>query len=310
MKKTLILKFVLLGIMVFTSNQVNAWSAPSVAPTGGNSTGPFNQSSTAQSKLGGLILNSGGATYGLLVPAGRVGFGTPTPIDIFEVASVQTPVIQKPCTTSCTGDLTVYGPLTTGFHGYAFTPNKNGQITELHLKAPLVSSPVLYTVTLSNASTGAILATSGLYSSNSWQTATITPVDVIAGTQYLVTVSRYGSSGPGTGYGSYYNQAFPLGTYGDIQIDYGTNQEVKSYTTIYGLVDVTFIPSQSYKTLFIVKNTGAVGINTASPASNLSVFGGIQIGSDLGTCTSAKAGTLRWQSGVVQVCNGSLWAGI
>ena len=59
-----------------------------------------------------------------------------------------------------------------------------------------------------------------------------------------------------------------------------------------------------------VRGDGAVGIGTATPASTLSVNGGIQVGFDA-SCTAAKAGTLRWNEvpGDVRLenCDGVQW---
>ena len=52
--------------------------------------------------------------------------------------------------------------------------------------------------------------------------------------------------------------------------------------------------------------SGNVGIGTLTPASKLSVAGGIQLGNDIAACTAAKAGTLIW-SGSLQFCNGTAW---
>lgn len=54
---------------------------------------------------------------------------------------------------------------------------------------------------------------------------------------------------------------------------------------------------------------GRVGIGTAVPASKLSVAGGIQVGADAGGCNAQKAGTMRWEAGALQVCDGSAWSG-
>ena len=55
----------------------------------------------------------------------------------------------------------------------------------------------------------------------------------------------------------------------------------------------------------LARDGGKVGIGTVSPASKLSVSGGIQIGDDSSTCTANKGGTLRWNAGVVEVCDAS-----
>jgi len=56
-----------------------AWTAPTAVPPGSNVAAPLNVGSTGQSKAGGLILNTGGATTGLIVDSGNVGIGTAAP---------------------------------------------------------------------------------------------------------------------------------------------------------------------------------------------------------------------------------------
>src|SRR3989338_11278666 len=53
--------------------------AQSQNPPSGNAPAPLNVSSSGQSKSGGLILNTGGATNGLIVDKGNVGIGTANP---------------------------------------------------------------------------------------------------------------------------------------------------------------------------------------------------------------------------------------
>lgn len=155
MKKTYFLATIILTALAITSPALaQTWSSPKSTPPGSNVSTPINLSNIAQTKIGGIILNNGGATYGLLVPFGKVGIGTLTPGGIFDV---------------------------------------------------------------------------------------------------------FGSSG----------------------------------------------------IAFTVLADGKVGIGTASPASQLTVVGGVQVGNDSATCTTAKAGTMRWSnsSGTyrLEVCNGTAW---
>jgi len=62
-----------LGYLVF------AWTEPASVPPAGNISAPLNISATGQSKVGGLILNTGGSTNGLIVQSGKVGIGTTSP---------------------------------------------------------------------------------------------------------------------------------------------------------------------------------------------------------------------------------------
>lgn len=62
-----------------------AWTAPSVAPTGGNVDAPINVGSAGQFKAGGLVLNTSGAANGLIVQSGNVGIGTVSPTQKLDV---------------------------------------------------------------------------------------------------------------------------------------------------------------------------------------------------------------------------------
>ena len=53
-----------------------------------------------------------------------------------------------------------------------------------------------------------------------------------------------------------------------------------------------------------------VGIGTDSPSSTLHVAGDIQIGNDSATCAAATAGAMRYNSSVVEFCNGTTWASL
>ena len=53
-----------------------AWTEPTAPPPGGNVPAPLNVGNVGQSKEGGLILNTGGASIGLIVQYGNVGIGT------------------------------------------------------------------------------------------------------------------------------------------------------------------------------------------------------------------------------------------
>ncbi len=56
-----------------------------------------------------------------------------------------------------------------------------------------------------------------------------------------------------------------------------------------------------------IESSGNVGIGTTTPQSALHVAGGIQFQDDTAECTAAKAGTIRWHEGYVEVCDGSEW---
>ena len=63
-----------------------AWSTPPSAPPAGNVPAPLNTSIYPQVKEGGLIINTGGASTGLIVQKGNVGIGTTNPGAKLDVA--------------------------------------------------------------------------------------------------------------------------------------------------------------------------------------------------------------------------------
>ncbi len=81
---SVILSF-LLGALLFGSRFVFSFTEPTSTPPLENVSAPLNTGSTGQSKAGGLILNTGGATNGLIVQSGRVGIGTANPSQTLHV---------------------------------------------------------------------------------------------------------------------------------------------------------------------------------------------------------------------------------
>jgi hypothetical protein len=74
-----------LAAILLLGSVVSAWSGPTDTPPDGNAWAPLNVGSTAQSKSGGLLLNTGGATNGLIVASGNVGIGTTDPAGTLDV---------------------------------------------------------------------------------------------------------------------------------------------------------------------------------------------------------------------------------
>jgi hypothetical protein len=90
MGKNLSLKNILsiiigISIVFSAAGFIYAWTEPTSAPPDDNVAAPLNTSSIGQSKAGGLILNTGGATYGLIISSGNVGIGTTTPAQKLDV---------------------------------------------------------------------------------------------------------------------------------------------------------------------------------------------------------------------------------
>ncbi|MBU2545236.1 hypothetical protein KKC65_02180 [Patescibacteria group bacterium] len=84
--KAIYLTFGILVIcLAIVSYTIAQWTEPGSPPPGGNVATPLNTSNIGQSKAGGLILNTGGATNGLIVDQGNVGIGTITPSEKLDV---------------------------------------------------------------------------------------------------------------------------------------------------------------------------------------------------------------------------------
>ncbi len=78
MRQIIVSVSALVAIILVPTN-IYAWTGPTNTAPDGNVSAPLNVSSSAQSKSAGLLLNTGGATNGLLVQYGNVGIGTVTP---------------------------------------------------------------------------------------------------------------------------------------------------------------------------------------------------------------------------------------
>lgn len=61
----------ILALLFVLAFAVYAWTEPTTAPPGGNVAAPLNVSNVGQIKIGGLILNTGGAATGLIVDKGE-----------------------------------------------------------------------------------------------------------------------------------------------------------------------------------------------------------------------------------------------
>lgn len=110
--------FSLLVTTILVSNLVWGFTEPSSSPPLGNVPAPLNVSSSGQSKAGGLILNTGGASYGLIVDQGNVGIGTQSPTQKLDVAGYI-----RGATGLCIGS-----DCRTGWPGVGLVPFSNVQV--------------------------------------------------------------------------------------------------------------------------------------------------------------------------------------
>jgi len=83
--KLVALMFGVLVIFFAIAFYAMGFAEPTVNPPGGNVSLPLNTGNVGQSKEGGLILNTGGATNGLIIQNGRVGIKTSNPTEELEV---------------------------------------------------------------------------------------------------------------------------------------------------------------------------------------------------------------------------------
>src|SRR3989338_6585981 len=84
--KTLASRFLFLISLLIIADFVLGFSEPSSPPPGSNTPAPLHVGAAGQTKTGGLILNTGGASYGLIVDKGNVGIGTVNPSAKLEVS--------------------------------------------------------------------------------------------------------------------------------------------------------------------------------------------------------------------------------
>ncbi|MBU4299333.1 hypothetical protein KJ636_04785 [Patescibacteria group bacterium] len=84
------------------------WQEPALIPPDGNVAAPLNIGAIGQTKIGGLILNTGGAATGLIVQSGNVGIGTATPASKLHLQN-GTFVIDNPSLPTLTGTYNTSG---------------------------------------------------------------------------------------------------------------------------------------------------------------------------------------------------------
>jgi hypothetical protein len=90
MKKNLLILFIPIvlaaGTFLVVSGSASGWNPPTRTPVADNTDAPLNVGSLGQTKIGGLIVNSGGNAAGNgLVVLGAVGIHKNNPSNLFEV---------------------------------------------------------------------------------------------------------------------------------------------------------------------------------------------------------------------------------
>lgn len=74
-----------------------------------------------------------------------------------------------------------------------------------------------------------------------------------------------------------------------------------------GVTSGSFQIKTANQSRMIATNSGLVGIGTTTPVTRLEVSGGLRISMESASCTVSFAGTLRYNLGDVEYCNGTSW---
>ncbi|WP_409477738.1 tail fiber domain-containing protein [Pseudobdellovibrio sp. HCB154] len=74
-----------------------------------------------------------------------------------------------------------------------------------------------------------------------------------------------------------------------------------------GVTSGSFQIKTANQSRMIATNSGLVGIGTTTPVTRLEVSGGLRISMESASCTASFAGTLRYNLGDVEYCNGTSW---
>ena len=240
------------------------WTNPTANPPSGNVYTPINTGPVGQSKEGGLIVNTGGASNGLVVQTGNVGIGTTNPTGFNNAKLV---VEGNIAFQSNLTDYYISGPA----NGGAIRIKSSGGTTDRYIQLGLIDNNATFAphltvkdggnVGIGTSTPGAKLSVIGdsiyLGGNNSWGTSIMNHNDSSGNTWRWVT-------GGGTGDGN-----IPVG----------------------GMAfhkDGAFSPLQIKNDGTVFMNVGNVGIGTSSPTKKLDVAGEVHASGDI--CTDAGGG--------------------
>lgn len=123
-----------------------------------------------------------------------------------------------------------------------------------------------------------------------------------------------GGGGSNSGYViGYNNKVYSNGSGSNEAFIFGSNNTVNYSGFVIGRgisdpANNAIVIGNGYQTLNVMSNN-RVGLGTSSPVTALDVSGGVRLGLESATCDSTLAGTLRYNGGNVEYCNGTSWSG-
>ncbi len=164
----------------------------------------------------------------------------------------------------------------------------------------LGTSAPIYNLDIAGGSNAAAIGITG--SGNSGHTSTLYLNSTAVSATSYVRQDSFGSYAAGTGSNGH-GLNFLSGRPGYSNFTFRDSNENVGVAIV---SDYTKVTSMPYAAHLLVG--GNVGIGRIAPVTKLDVAGGVKISMEAATCAASYAGTLRYNSGSVEYCNGTSWA--
>lgn len=170
-------------------------------------------------------------------------------------------------------------------------------VTNLNTTVASLSNSVAASFAAMTSSQWSTSGTNIFYDGGKIGIGTSNPIDILQVESSGTTVLGVNSTGSGTSA----RAIVAFDRAGLQQWDMGVN------TNQAGTNDFYFRRTQSSNYLMTLTSSGSVGIGTIAPVTKLDVAGGLRISMETASCAVSYAGTLRYNSGTVEYCNGTSW---